>query len=195
MPGPVVTGWVATLLLGTLLLGLELTPREALACSYVLPAPYHVDPAQVGVDVTPPVLSAVRVSELVRGIPGAGGSCGPLKATLALDVDAVDDVTADENLGYRVEVLRGLAPVYIAEPTAYMYYIWSDEPAEPLDFELRVRVLDEAGNESNPVDIRVTDNLDTEDGCSMAPASSEAAAAWSCALAALAWRLRRRPRR
>ena len=137
----------------------------------------------------PPVLTAVRLYGLERGIPGGGGCL--THSTFSLEADASDDLTLPEELAYRVEALRGNPPLYYREPMAYMYFIWEEEPTDPLDFELRVRAVDKAGNESNPIDIRVTDRVDAE-GCGLAPSSDGVLPAWLSMLAAIGWCLRRR---
>lgn len=186
MRGAVVAGWVGTLF------ALALTPRLALACSYSMAPPVEPDPALVGVDVTPPVLSAVRLYGFERGIPGGGGGCNT-HSTFAIDADASDDLTPSEQLAFRVEALRGNPPLYYDEPIAYMYFVWEEEPTEPLDFELRIRAVDAAGNESNPLDIRITDGSEADEGgCSLLPAKAGATAAGLWVLAAIGWLRRRR---
>lgn len=170
---------------------LGLAPRIADACSYAIPPPVELDPALAGVDITPPLLTAVRLSGLERGIPGTAGGC-LTHSTFWLEADASDDLTRPEELAYRVEALRGDPPLYYEdEPMAYMYFVWEEEPTEPLDFELRVRAVDEAGNESEPIDIRVTDGSGTSEGCSLSRGSDGALPACVPMLAATSGCLRR----
>jgi hypothetical protein len=177
-----------------LLLALGLGPRDVLACSYASPPSVAPDPALVGVDVTPPVLSALRLVGLDRGIPGNGGGCLTHSA-FALDADASDDLTPPDELAYRVELLPDEVPFRYEAPIAYMYFVWEEEPTEPLDLELRVRAVDQAGNESEPIDIRVTDRVaGSEGGCGLARRSGAALPAWLGMLAAMSWLRRRRER-
>ena len=176
---------------GASCLALMLAPRLALACSYAMPPPVEPDPALVGIDVTPPLLSAVRLSGLERGIPGSAGGC-LTHSYFALQADASDDFTPPEELAYRVETLPDHAPFYYDAPIAYMYFIWEEEPTEPLDLELRVRAVDKAGNESNPIDIRVTDGVEESEGCSLSRGSADVSSVWLSVLAAMSLRLRRR---
>ena len=174
---------------GVLLFALELAPRLAFACSPAIPPPVSVNPALVGSDGAPPVLESVRLDGLERGVYDG---C-LVHTSFLLVADAWDDRTPSEQLGYRVELLRGEGPQVYDEPMAYMHFLWADDGARPLDVEMRVRAVDGAGNESNPIDIRVTDDGDgSEGGCSLARASGGGVSAWLPLFVAAAWRLRRR---
>ena len=180
--------------LGAVLLVVGLPPRSAVACSYFIPPPHEISQSQVGVDITPPVLSEVVLSKLQRGIP-AGGTCST-SATISLGADASDDMTPREGLGYRVEALRGNPPpIPYDEPMSDMVFTWEEDPTEPLDFELRIRAVDAAGNESNPLDVRIADGVEaegSEGGCNLERAGSATPLAWLPMLAAMAWAFRRR---
>lgn len=181
--------------LGAALLVIALAPRSALACSYSRPPLVERDPTLPGVDVTPPVLLAVRLSGLERGLPGSDGGC-LTHSILSLQADASDDLTPSEELVYRVEELPDQTPFFYDGLVTDMYYVWEEEPTEPLDLELRVRAVDMAGNESNPIDIRVTDGVEDDGGCSIGARRSGATPAYLSLLAAMGWGLRRRrPRR
>jgi hypothetical protein len=175
-----------------LLLALGLTPRLALACSPAILPPVQIEPPRVPFTGEPPVLEAVRLAGLERGVYDG---C-VISSSLTLDADAWDDRTPADQLAYRVEVLRGEdlsvweAPLFFR----YLTFDWVDDGVDPLDVELRVRAVDAAGRESNPIDIRVTDPGDgsADAGCNMAPPNGRVMAACLPLLAAAAWRLRRR---
>lgn len=190
MRSAAVAGWVGTLLLA-------LAPRLALACSPTIAPPLQIDAARAAFDTEPPVLAEVRLVELERGV---FYGC-VYQSIITLDADAWDDQTPPDALGYRVELLRGKEPLPpYPEPMAFMYLWWVDDGAEPIDVELRVRAVDTAGNESNPIDIRIDDSPSspTDSGCSMQHPkqrpSAHRSAILACllALAAAARRLRRR---
>jgi len=192
MRGALVAGWVGVLL------ALELSPRLARACSLSPTPPAQIDPSWTAFDSEPPVLADVRLAEIERGVYNG---C-VFQSSIALSADAWDNRTPADALGYRIELLRGEGPAPYAEPMAYPHLLWADDGSEPLDVELRVRAVDAAGNESNPIDIRVSDaeNFPSEGGCSVAraggAASARRAAMSAClsVLAAAAWRLQRRRR-
>jgi hypothetical protein len=191
---------VARLVGAPLLLVFGLEPRVALACSYSIPPPVEPHPGLVGIDVTAPVLTAVRLSGLERGIPGTAGGC-LTHSFISLEADASDDLTRPEELAYRVETVSDDAPSFYDWPMSDMYFTWEEEPTKPLDLVLRVRAVDQAGNESDSMDIHVTDGVEDDGGCSIgvprlvAPRCG-ATPANLALLAALGWGLRRRrPRR
>lgn len=176
-----------------MLLGVELPCRLASACSLAIPPPVARQPIVGSPDVTPPELLEARVEGLVRGVNR--GDC-LIVSEFVVVTTAFDDRTPPEQLGWRVEALRGDPPLYYDEPIAYLYFVWVDDPDEPLDFEIRVRAVDGAGNESNPIDLRVTDpGAGTEGGCHLARvargSAGPAAPAGAALLLALAWRARR----
>ena len=174
---------------------LGLPSRTALACSYANPSPVAPDSSKVGVDVTPPELLKLSAS-LERGIQPSDDDVrsGCLKHSyFSLNASASDDQTPAEKLAWRLEALRGDPPLYHEEPVSYMYFVWEEDGDEPIDFELRVRAVDEAGNESNPVDIRITDpGAGSDGGCALVPRRGEAPPLSALALLALAWAARRR---
>jgi hypothetical protein len=187
---------LAVLVGAPLLLCVELLAGPALACSYAIPPPVEPDPSKVGVDVTPPELLEVMVSELVRGIvPSDVRSTCQTHSYISISTHASDDQTPSEKLAYRVEVLRGNLPLRYDEPMAYMFFLWEEDPTEPLDFELRIRAVDEAGNESNSLDLRVMDRVDDTSGsCAFVPARRGRHVAGMSLLLGLGWSLRRRRR-
>lgn len=185
--------------LGPLLLTLELSPRVALACSYALPPPLEPAPDLLNLGGEPPELYGVSVAGLERGVDDG---C-LVHSSFTLVPDVWDDRTPLDELGYRVERVRGDGPYLYDYPVRYMHFLWADDGSQPLDVELRVWAIDAVGNQSNPVDIRITDGEDgsaehspaeeaaAEGGCGLGSANGGGMAAW-LSLAGVACALRRR---
>lgn len=177
------------------LLGVELPWRLASACTIAIPPPVTPMPIVGSPDFTAPQLFDAYVDGPLRGVEL--GDC-LLVSEFSVITQASDDRTSPDQLAYRVEALRGDVPLYYDEPMAYLHFVWVDDPDEPLDFEFRVRAVDAAGNESNPIDLRVEHpGAGTEGGCQFTPAgrgaTSAGAPAWAALLLALGWRARRAP--
>ena len=143
----------------------------------------------MGVDVTPPVLANVEFS-VERDVPN---DC-VVYSIVDLGADAWDDQTPPEKLAYRVEALSGDSPLdYYDEPMAYMRFLWVGDVERPLDFEVRVRAVDEAGNESNPMDVHVVDGVGSSaNGCHIGRSMHGAIPGWLSLLVAMMWAVRRR---
>lgn len=174
------------------ILGVGLSARLARACSYAIPPPVTPTPFATDPDVTPPQLFDAVVGGLERGIAptesSARGGCST-RSELWISATATDDRTAPDQLAYRVEALRGNPPLYYDEPMPYMYFVWEEDPDEPLDFEVRVRAVDLAGNESNPIDLSVYDpgSGSPDGGCHLAGTRRPASPVGLALLLALAW--------
>lgn len=168
--------WMRSLVLGSgvgALLGLVFLTRVVLACSPSVTPTAQLDPAKLGVDVAPPVLESVSFT-VERDVPNGCNTT----TNIDLFAEASDDQTPFDELGYRVEPLRGDTPIWpiYDEPLAYMHLWWVGEDSRTIDVELRVRAVDEAGNESEPIDVHVVDRLEDSDaGCSVAARPSNAA--------------------
>jgi hypothetical protein len=92
---------------------------------------------------------------------------------------ASDDVSAAENIGYRLRVVEGALPDGlaidetrradgIADGTASLVLLWIDEAEdeqEPFDFVLGVTPIDEAGNEGEELSISLADEGRAAGGC------------------------------
>lgn len=115
--------------------------------------------------------------------------------------ETTDDRTDAEHMGYRVEVVAGHAPSDPTWPTGpvralggTLYFHWVDggsDDQEAVDFTLRIRAVDLAGNEGPPSDVRIRDDGSSA-GCRVAGAGVDLS--WSF-VAALLFCLRRRARR
>src|SRR5262245_2120073 len=93
-----------------LLAALCFTDR-ARACELTLIPEQTIDPAQVGVDQTPPQLAQPTVAELQKNDNGGGcqPKCGPDHTALLTNL-ATDDMTPVDKIGYRVALVSGAAP-------------------------------------------------------------------------------------
>jgi hypothetical protein len=170
---------------------LGLSPAEARACSPSWPVPEGSSVSKL-TDSTPPVIVDVTVGDLTRGKYDPMNSCSDI-GRLWLDVVATDDQTPFEKLRYRVQDLTAEEPsFYFDDPVPYFYLTWAErDDSEPLEFRLRIFVLDQAGNQSEPFDITVQDGVD--EGCSIAARLPRTAPpVWGVLLVALAGWVRRR---
>ena len=95
------------------------SPGRARACSPIGSTTHVTDPAMVGVDQTPPVLAQPVVSDIGRG-EGEGcissSKCRNFGSVTLTNL-ATDDMTAAEEIGYRVTVVGGAAPPGFWQPT------------------------------------------------------------------------------
>jgi hypothetical protein len=151
-----------------LVLGLVmLAPRRADACSYE-DNRHYLDPAEQGVDVTPPGPVIVGAIEILRGednTPGCGvtGSCDGT-GFIGFEVSSSDDRTPAELLGYRVELVSGTLPAGALPLTALradgaLVLRWDDGTSdhEAFSAELRIVPVDLAGNEGLAATVTVAD--------------------------------------
>lgn len=120
-------------------------------------------------------------------------SCDDLGFLSLVLSQPADDRHDAEELGYYVEHVAGTLPdgMYVpGEPLRgpELPLHWGDgatNDQEPLDFTLRVRAVDEAGNIGDPVEVDVTDEGGA--GCST---TGSAASGWLAVLALLGLRRR-----
>lgn len=164
-----------------------LAPRQASACSVLLPGPAPTDPAKVGLDQSPPQIFDVIVTSIRASEPG---SCLET-LNIGLYVDAEDDQTPREKLGYRLQDVEHDYWIY-DEPVAWLDpWIYQDAPVR---LHYRVIVVDEAGNESAPFEVSYGDPEDEDAGCSLVPRAPGAAhgAGWLLGLLSAGLLRRRR---
>jgi len=174
-------------------------PGRARACDVAAPYLHTIDPAQVGVDQTPPQLAEPTVAEL-RNIDhsdnGCAGKCGYDHAVKLINL-ATDDMTPVDRIGYRVTLLAGAAPALttgggnairgVTDGSLTLYWDGDDD----FDFTLQLIAVDEAGNESAPRTVRVSSG----GGCNVGGrrvSNALAFAIFALALASLAARPRTR---
>ena len=149
-------------------------PGRARACDVATPSLHTIDPAQVGVDQTPPQLGDPTVAE-IRNFDhgfindGCAGKCGWDHSVRLINLGS-DDMTPVGRMGYRVTVVAGEVPTLTtsgasairgAEGGSLTLY-WDGD--DDFDFTLQLIAVDAAGNESAPKTVRVTDG----GGCSVA---------------------------
>lgn len=181
-------------------------PRRAEACDYGTMAPHETDPAEVAVDSTPPSAIAKPSFTVKRG-HGPEGSCGSQSSDSCADIGSIsvhfapatDDRTAAATMGYRVEVVDGVAPADPTWPSAAvrahdgntLYFHWSDgedDEQEPIDFTLAISAVDRAGNQGPPTEVRIRHG-GSEEGCRVT--GSGVNLSWWLLAGAL-WAVRRR---
>jgi hypothetical protein len=144
-----------------------LRPDLAHACEMAVPEEHEVDPAQVGVDVTPPdppvVTTGVTRSYGPRssGCTESASSCDGFGSIEFIINDPHDDRTPAESLGYKIELVGGKAPPGLHVPDKPLrafggenLFIHFSDPGpddqEHFDAVFKVTAVDLAGNESEP---------------------------------------------
>lgn len=136
-------------------------PSTAEACS---PAPFPVefrpDPEAWPDDVTPPAaITDVRVTTSASQPDSGCDSCGAIRAGFALViVPPADDLSAVDDLGYRVTLVEGSIPdvyppldadlqQYGGPSEVRLRFSWDDADGDRgLDAVLRIEPIDGAGN-------------------------------------------------
>ena len=186
-----------------LVLAAPFFPGRARACEPNIPQAHTIDPAQVGVDQTPPQLAQPTVGELHNNETGGGGCIGSSKCgwdhSARLTGLATDDTTPVDRIGYRVTLVAGdasgltlgLSIPSVARGDDSLLLFWDGD--DDFDFTAQLIAIDAAGNESAPATVHISSG---GGGCSVGhrPASHGVALALlALALATAAARpLRRR---
>jgi MYXO-CTERM domain-containing protein len=177
-------------------LGLVTFSEEARACSWSPPGPYYID--ETLDDDTPPTLTAVDLSVRRRKGNSDGANCGDI-GEYTIKVEAADDQTAAGELGFAVALAEGNFPFPVPEGDVAgdLYGDLSGafvDEGEAFQGTLEVRVVDRAGNRSEPVLVSASgDDVNSDEGCSCSAAgASPAGYGWLLPLAlSLLWFRRR----
>jgi len=190
--------------------------RRAWGCTYSFP-PYVTDPAESGVDTQVPAAPSVGKVTIKRGMGPRGSGCQSTSSScddigaITLRLTAKDDRTAADAIGYTISVVRGQAPEDLSpldQPLAQVgtnevTLIWLDggtNDQEAVDFDLRVRAIDKAGNVGPGTLVPIQSG---STGCSVSPGARVVrldrplalALAAALSLGMLLTRRRRRPGR
>ncbi len=193
---------IGTILFGavTMIAGVAV-PRGAHACDIGTPELHTVDPAQVGVDQTPPQLLAPTVAEIQnndQSNSGCSGKCGWDHSGRLINL-ATDDMTPVAKIGYRVRLAAGPAALHLSPSgeravlgatDGSLTVFWDGD--DDFDFTLQLIAIDAAGNESAPKTVRVS----AGGGCSIGgrrASDGSTFLALALALSIAAARSRRRP--
>ena len=140
-------------------------PGRARACEPNFPQPQTIDPAQVGVDQTPPQLWQPAVGELHNNDVG-GGCIGAAKCgwdhSAKLTILATDDMTSSTRIGYRVTLASGeasglttgLSTPALARADGSLLLFWDGD--DDFDFTAQLIAIDAAGNESAPATVQIS---------------------------------------
>ena len=171
--------------------------REAAACSVA--EPYQEYSTQATGDVVRPVLSAATI-EITRSKnpgPGHGGECGGM-GQFRIRVDASDDQTSKEDLGFSLSVVEGSVPFYMPKTNVQGtsegdLSSWFSDNGNAFAGTVEVKVVDRAGNQSDPIQVRAASEA-VGCGCSVAGAPASTVG-WLGSLAVTALCLRRIRRR
>jgi hypothetical protein len=149
-------------------------PSDASACRTPFPGNHEIvaDPA----DTTPPSVPSAAVGEVNRGDSRMcnSTSCHDM-ASFTLELDASDDVSPREEIGFLVEVVEGELPegaMPLGGPFqalgSFGYIVRWSETSNPAFFSrLSVSAVDRAGNVSEPTFVEVSDGA--FEGCTAAP--------------------------
>jgi hypothetical protein len=161
---------------------------------------HEVDPAHSGDTVAPSKPDAdytIARTTIGGGCGGAKTDCDGKYATIYLHIDATDDATSTEKLGYDIKIIGGDTPkaLYgrgfegqgvVVQPRGDFEWSFDYDDTE-FAFDVEIRAVDLNGNMSEPAVLHIAGD-DRDDGCmSAAPAHSE----WML-LPVLAFILRRR---
>jgi hypothetical protein len=153
-----------------------LTPALSFGCGLIMLTEHDLDPAEQGIDVTPPHAPAVFELSITRGRGPQRGCGGETMATscddiglVTLSVSADDDRTAKDETGYRIELASGKLPDGLLLPEqavrasggGQLTLHWADgatDDQEAIDFSLAITAVDLAGNESTTATtVKITD--------------------------------------
>jgi len=169
----------------------------------------HVlDPSMQGSDLVAPTLPAIPAPRIVRGKAAEQSGCSSSASScddlggVGFQVQATDDLTPPERIGYLFTLVSGSLPAGLVLPgaveprggeVAFGWVDGADDDQEPIDFTVRVVAIDLAGNQSVAQMVRVTDE---GSGCTVArrPAADGGPAALALVAGALLAARRRRRR-
>lgn len=146
----------SAVLAGLTFAGLMAFSESARACSMAGHVEkYSLDDSSS--DTTPPVLSAADVSvRRAKDPDGETAACENI-GNYTITVDASDDVTDATDLGFALTLVDGSFPFHVPKGNVIGHNDdgklsdWFDDDGNAFDGTLEVRVVDRAGNLSEPV--------------------------------------------
>jgi len=156
-------------------LGLVALGEQAHACTIEGPQPYSMNFKLE--DDAAPVLSAASVSISRAPDPGNEMECGGT-GILTITVEATDDQTAQHDLGFFLVLVDGSAQltppeVVVTGDDAGELSMSFDDGGNAFAGTLEVRVVDRAGNRSEPVLVSASgDDITADEGCTCSAAGS-----------------------
>ena len=182
-------------LAGLFALSALLSAPSAFACSLLGPQPHAVNESSP--DATAPSTPTLGELSIGRGVGPRGGmstSCDDI-GWITLPLDADDDTSADDAIGYFLALSDGSLPFDLPvdpvrpQTAEGLTLNWIDEATkeqEPIEATLQILAVDEAGNVSaEPLAVEISDP-GRSGGCASVPSAS----AWAL-LGLLALRRRR----
>jgi hypothetical protein len=149
-----------------LMLAVPFLPGRARACELRIPQLRTIDPAQVGVDQTPPQLAQPTVAELHKNDIGGGAlGCQPkcgFDHSARITNLATDDMTPVDQIGYRVALVSGDVSFVstgrsdgaVLAATDGLSVFWDGD--DDFDFTIQMVAIDAAGNESAPRNVQIS---------------------------------------
>lgn len=162
-------------LVGALFIAASVSPSTGRACS-LAPNPGPFEPNGANDAVAPTLSSAKLLIRRAKDPGGTGGDCSGV-ASYTVVVEASDDETEAGGLGYEVTLLRGTLPFallqgpVIAEGSVRepgKLVVTRDDTGDAYDATVAIRVLDRAGNRSDPIEVHVSDGA-VAGGCAIGP--------------------------
>jgi MYXO-CTERM domain-containing protein len=152
----------------------------ASACSFLSDDEHVVDTTTTNGDA--PAAPEIGEVTIGRGNGPQRAGCSQMVTScddagwLQIAVSATDDFTLSEEIGFRVELVEGDLPDGFAfdgvarrARDGALHFHWNDEATdeqEAFDFTVSIVAIDLAGNESEPVELDVSDPGSEERGCS-----------------------------
>ena len=158
------------------------TDGRVRACSLVGNAPHVLDASEQAIDrVAPARPTGVAAVQVKRGRGPAVGCAGSATASscddlgiITIEVEAADDRTPPDKIGYRLTLKAATLPPGLDLPTAdlrpnirsrpdlsrpdQLMLAWVDgntDSQEPIDFTITIAAVDLAGNAGEGVDLRI----------------------------------------
>lgn len=170
--------------------------RTASACSLAPQFTNYETQTQSSDRVAPTLVSASIEIERSENPGSLGADCSGL-GHFHVRINASDDRTPAADLGFDLSVVDGTLPFKF--PSQYVqsfqepsedFSTWFSDDGSDFAATVEVRVVDRAGNVSDPIDVRVTSE-EPGCGCSMVGTERAGAGAWLGALLLLSFVRRR----
>lgn len=170
------------------------SPGPAQACSYAFDE-HFINPDEVDVDRTPP--AAPVFGEVVFDRQGEGSCSGT--GTIGIRIEASDDRTAPEDMGYLIKIAGGTLPddIFLPETPVragddgIIYFPFEDRD-QAIDVTFSVQARDLGGNVGAPAVVQAVDDSPEADVAGCSASGSAGRASLALVMLALAVTLRQR---
>jgi hypothetical protein len=174
--------------------------RSAAACSP--PPPYQDYATQPDAnDTEPPTLRSASIVFKRAEDPGGHGADCRTNGRYFLEVDASDDRTAEDDLGFSLSLVDGRLPFELPDTFVRSSIesggdltSWFVDDGNEFEATIEVKMVDRAGNLSEPIAVRASEDA-VGCGCSMIGDGRPGAAGWVVSVLVLSFVRRRLSRR